>query len=429
MTNRPSLVGLLLWSLFSTVICFSVTVQPTFSTSLIDGRQQQCDVNLLRKFSTHCQPSARRFVLYAATANSKTKKNPARNGGGGFGAASRDKNNKQKAPSKKQILKRVEQVYGGTSPEQIARATQEKIQSWIRQQPPPVQMALQLYQQLQQWEAHVSQLSVLQQAQLEPAAMEGATRARQELDRLYQEHATLISSDQELHNLLQKYTWDASADAKLARSLVGDMSPATVQCIERACQLVSEVVVVENNNSDDKRPTKQKNDRLCLDVGCGFGVLVPFLVRAGIPAENIHGVDLSPEMIRNAQEQHPTCSFTACDFLNDQDFQPRGKFHAIIFCSSLHDLPDPTAALVKATALLADDDGDGGIAGGRIVIVHPQGASHVLQQKRSNPVLVKRGLPDANDLRALPNLRLVVEPTMANDTKYLAVLEKLPKVS
>jgi 2-polyprenyl-3-methyl-5-hydroxy-6-metoxy-1,4-benzoquinol methylase len=35
---------------------------------------------------------------------------------------------------------------------------------------------------------------------------------------------------------------------------------------------------------------------------CGFGVLVPSLTKAGVDQKQIYGVDLSPEMIRNAQE-------------------------------------------------------------------------------------------------------------------------------
>eukprot|EP00527_Entomoneis_sp_CCMP2396_P006557 CAMPEP_0198141880 /NCGR_PEP_ID=MMETSP1443-20131203/4813_1 /TAXON_ID=186043 /ORGANISM="Entomoneis sp., Strain CCMP2396" /LENGTH=388 /DNA_ID=CAMNT_0043804763 /DNA_START=166 /DNA_END=1328 /DNA_ORIENTATION=+ len=319
--------------------------------------------------------------------------------GGGFGAV------KEKGPpTKKQILKRVEQTYGGTTPQQIARATQERIQTRIRQLPAPIQMALQLYQQIQQWDAHLSKLSLLQQAQLDPSELEGAKRARNELNRMYQENKDIIASDQDLHNLLQKFTWDASADAKTARSMTGDMNAETTQRIERACQAVAEAVV--------------EQEGLCLDVGCGFGVLVPFLIKAGVPAVNIHGVDLSEEMIKNAKEQHGVSkgkspTFTSCDFLNEyngpssingDNESSRQLFRAAIFCSCLHDLPDPMAALTKATSLLE--------VGGKIVIVHAQGASHVLKQVHSNPVLVQRGLPTTEELANLPNLRLLEEPAV-----------------
>ena len=398
MTVRSNLSGIrrllpcLIWILF----CNSGSSWPTLSL-----RQGFVETYFSKKGSRSFVES--RVALHAAK-NKRKKTSGGGGGGGGFGQTTV----KQKAPTKKQILKRVEEVYGGTSPEHIARSTQEKIQMKIREQPAPIQMALQLYQQLQQWESHIGQLTVLQQAQLEPAAIEGANRARQELDRLYKEHSPVISCDQDLHNLLQKYTWDASADAKVARSMIGDMNSATEECIQHACRLVADAITFEDGCEDAE-------SRLCLDVGCGFGVLVPFFVKAGIPSANIHGVDLSSEMIRNAREQHPTCTFTACDFLND--YETPTLFHAIVFCSSLHDLPDVADALTKATSLLTD--------GGRMVIVHPQGASHVQQQQRSNPVLVKRGLPDTKELQALPNLKLTVEPSFEAGTEYLAVLEKV----
>lgn len=44
--------------------------------------------------------------------------------------------------------------------------------------------------------------------------------------------------------------------------------------------------------------------RLC-DVGCGTGILVPHLCRQGLSADQILGVDLSPEMVRVAKRAHP----------------------------------------------------------------------------------------------------------------------------
>jgi len=128
-------------------------------------------------------------------------------------------------------------------------------------------------------------------------------------------------------------------------------------------------------------------------------------------------------MIRNAREQHVGVNFEAADFLKYCE-SPTVKdgFDGIIFCASLHDLPDPVGALRRAAALLRPN--------GRIVIVHPQGASHVLDQVRSNPILVRRGLPDVNELRELDlGLDLVVGPPVADSKEemhegYLAVLQK-----
>eukprot|EP00977_Amphora_coffeiformis_P024988 scaffold17828_cov168-Amphora_coffeaeformis.AAC.5 len=333
----------------------------------------------------------------------------------GFGATSKTK----KKPSKKAVLKRIEKLYGGTSGPQIAQATQQRIETAMRQLPPHFQMATQLYQQLQTWDARLSTMTVLQQTtQISPAEMEGAQRAREELQRIYDEHGI---SEVDLRNTFQKITWDASADAKAARSITGDMPAAIAERVDRACAMVAETV--------------GSNGR-CLDVGCGFGVLVPYLTepRRLQPCQ-IYGIDLSPEMIRNAQELHGSSSasgptFEAVDFLKDYQPPPdedgKGTFEAVMFCSALHDMPDMDATLAKAWSLVKP-------GGGRLFVLHAQGASHVAQQSRANPVLVPRGLPTAQDYQEamktwLEGARLVVAPAQTRDEEekdgYLAVLEK-----
>ena len=246
-------------------------------------------------------------------------------------------------------------------------------------------------------------MSVLQQAQLAPEEMEGARRAQDELDRLYSAHNL---TEMDLHNLFQRITWDASADAKAARAVTGEMALEIQQKLDRACQIVAAAVGPQGR---------------CLDVGCGFGVLVPHLVQAGVKPTQIHGIDLSPEMIKNAKAQHRGVQFQAVDFMND--YVDQNGFEGVMFCSALHDLPDPMVALQKAAALVKN--------GGKLVVAHPQGASHVLKQSAANPVLVKRGLPTAQELKALqlPGMVLEVEPAAPNSPQeasdgYLAVFTK-----
>jgi 2-polyprenyl-3-methyl-5-hydroxy-6-metoxy-1,4-benzoquinol methylase len=305
--------------------------------------------------------------------------------------------------SKKDAIKKVQKKYGGTTPEEIARATQQRIEADMQSLPPHLLAATQLYQKLEVWNAHMNNLPILQHANLATEELDGARRAQEELERLYREHDF---TQDDLRNVFQKITWDASADAKAARSITGNMPKDIADRIDRACEIVAEAVLAAGTGGR------------CLDVGCGFGVLVPSLLKAGIAPAQIYGVDLSPEMIRNGREHHSGVNFEASDFLKDyQDSAEEAGFDSIVFCSALHDLPDSVAALKKASSLLRPN--------GKLVIVHAQGASHVAKQVSANPVLVKRGLPDAKELRSLDlgGLALVVEPVMANDG-YLAVLQK-----
>jgi 2-polyprenyl-3-methyl-5-hydroxy-6-metoxy-1,4-benzoquinol methylase len=325
--------------------------------------------------------------------------------GGGFGSNASSGPNKI---NKKDAIKKVQKKYGGTSPQDIARGTQQRIEAAMESLPPHLNSATQLYQQLEKWNAHVSTLSILQQINLEPQELDGARRAQDELERLYREHDF---TQDDLHNVFQKITWDASADAKAARAITGNMPKDIADRVDRACEIVAEAVLAAGTGGR------------CLDVGCGFGVLVPSLIKAGITPAQIYGVDLSTEMIRNGREQHRGVNFEASDFLKDyQDSAEEAGFDSIIFCSALHDLPDSVAALKKAASLLRPN--------GKLVILHAQGASHVAKQVKVNPVLVKRGLPDTEELRALDlgGLELTVEPAKAGSPQetqygYLAVLE------
>lgn len=323
--------------------------------------------------------------------------------GGGFGSKSTSASKKQKKPSRQEIQSKLEKVYGGTSPQEIALATQQRVEDSIKALPPHIQMATQLYQQLSKWNTYYSRLSLLQQASVPQADLDGAARAQAEFDRLCSEHGF---TEIELHNIFQKITWDASADAKVARAITGDMPSEIEQRVIQAVKIVAEAVSGEGR---------------CLDVGCGFGVLVPYLVKAGVRRDQIVGVDLSSEMIRNAREQHPDISFIAADFINQ--YHDDYGFEGVLFCSALHDMPDPILAIRKAACLLKPS--------GILVIVHPQGASHVLKQSSANPILVKRGLPDAVELRKIDeNIQLILEPAPVGSPAeanqgYLAVLKKI----
>jgi SAM-dependent methyltransferase len=333
---------------------------------------------------THLQYTT--LSITQLSAKKSTRKTPSK----GFGSPKPAKS----TTSSKDILQRVQSKYGGTTPQAIAQGTQKAINEALNELPPHLQLSTRLYRQLQEYKAHQSRLTILQQAQEDP---EGPRRAQQELDRLYKEHSF---DENDLHNLFQKITWDASADAKALRAVTGKMSDQTLICLRTATKYIADAL-------------QANPDSYCLDVGCGYGALVPVLLEAGVQQSRIVGVDLSKEMIRNAQEMHPQCQFIATDFV--RDYTSNMRFGAVVFCSSLHDLPDQEAALNKAVDLLQ--------VGGLLVVVHPQGAGHVDSQVQANPVLVKRGLPAASEYEKY-SLDCILAPVDSKQEAYLAVYSK-----
>lgn len=346
-------------------------------------------------------------------------------GAKGFGSKNTSSGAPTSSTSNKALLKRLTKKYGGTTTQEIAKGTQNLIDQAILELPPHVQMATKLYQQLRQWNARLETMTILQQASIPAFEMDGAQRAQRELDQIYREFNL---SDNDLHNVFQQITWDASADAKAARSVVGSMSADIKIRVNRACEYIAKAM--------------RTPEARCLDVGCGFGTMVPLLTRQTTPLSSssssrgamviprqIYGVDLSPEMIRNARKLFPDSNFCATDFLQyqgplDDAVGMASGFDGVLFCSALHDMPDPWAALSHASSLLRPD--------GVLVVVHASGAGHVRQQSLANPVLVRRELPTGPELREWASqyqLRLVVEPALANTPKdfdqgYLVVFEK-----
>ncbi len=320
------------------------------------------------------------------------------------GKKDKDSQGPSLSPKKKQQLKdKLIKSYGGD----IAKGTEQRVKDAMKSLPPHVQEIAELYRKVKRWDASIASLSVMQQAQIPQRDLEGAKRAKAELDMYYEKHGI---NEQYMHNTFQQITWDASADAKAVKATIGQMPADILKRVNKACDIVAQSV----------KSAGRKEGR-CLDVGCGHGTLIPNLTEAGIYPNQITGVDLSPEMIRNAEKRYRGPKFVAADFLQ---YTEEEQFDGIIFCSSLHDLPDMKASLSKAGRLLR--------ANGKIVILHAQGGIHVLGQVKANPILVKRGLPNSGELNDWANeMGLIVdippsEPGSEGDSSegYLAVLFK-----
>ncbi len=95
-----------------------------------------------------------------------------------------------------------------------------------------------------------------------------------------------------------------------------------------------------------------------LDVGCGNGKLVPWLLEQGISSYT--GIDLNPNFIRIAKERYPdgVCGFFEGDILTLGQHSMGGKTFNVVLCIAvLHHLPSENmriAALRNLKERLAD---------------------------------------------------------------------------
>jgi len=334
--------------------------------------------------------------------------------------------------AKQRWANKLKRVYGGTSTEEIAAGTEKRIGTLMKETlSEPLVKALELREIVQGFERRIAGMEAedirqrFSQDELEQAI---ANR------KAFEEHVEandLVPED--LQVAMQRLTWDASADAKACRSVTGTMPTTFKNRVTKASEEAYDAVV----DGDD--------EGLVLDVGCGYGVMVPFFKKAGFKARQIHGVDLSSEMIGHAKTFYPDVAgkgkFEALDFLaTDTDVsgaESEIKYRAVVFCSALHDMPDLKSALLKTKNKLLDTESKGS----RLVIVHAQGASHVLNQHKQNPLLVPRGLPTKDELEKwlcgeegeggpAMKMKLVHEPAEPMSQEevregYLAVLETI----
>jgi len=158
-----------------------------------------------------------------------------------------------------------------------------------------------------------------------------------------------------------------------------------------------------------------------LDVATGAGPLVAHLLEAG--AAHVLGCDLSAEMLRAAQQRHPSPGVLGNAqgvrfWLGDVVDLPAwlGPFHAVFFNACFGNVFEQRDTLAR-TALLT-------CHGGHMVLSHPLGRAYVHRLHQADPVIVPHELPDEPALRTLISglpLRLV---SLVDDPAfYCAVLQ------
>ena len=181
-----------------------------------------------------------------------------------------------------------------------------------------------------------------------------------------------------------------------------------------------------------------------VDVGCGSGAILPFLLENGLAPEDYVGVDLSSEMLKACGEraaglggaaadvrllQKDLVELTKADVLGAAaaDLAPgsaaahRGGARAVLFNAVFGNLFDQRLALERSAALLTE--------GGRVVITHPLGFDFLERLRAADPQRVPHALPSGAELRGMARflpLRLagIEGGGSGEDPPYKAVLEK-----
>ena len=170
-----------------------------------------------------------------------------------------------------------------------------------------------------------------------------------------------------------------------------------------------------------------------LDVGCGDGSLVPYLLDAEADAARYLGIDVAGGMVAAARAAHPSAAFSRLG-LFDGDAPPApppgdaaaAGFDAVVFNGSFQFFADARAALLRARAALRPGPG------ARIVLAHANGAAFVRTEVATSPALAISPMPAVawlEDEAPALGMRVLGPAALGSaeslDDFYLAALEVL----
>jgi ubiquinone/menaquinone biosynthesis C-methylase UbiE len=152
-----------------------------------------------------------------------------------------------------------------------------------------------------------------------------------------------------------------------------------------------------------------------LDVGCGTGVLEPYLSAALGPTGHILAVDLSPKMIARARERrgYPAVEYRVADFFS---LESVAAFDLVMVYSAFPHFMDRGAFFKKAASVL--------VPGGRLAIAHIESRASINAMHCSGRI-PSLDLPPVGELAALA-LSAGLEPIKQLDNDYYLLVARKP---
>jgi ubiquinone/menaquinone biosynthesis C-methylase UbiE len=142
--------------------------------------------------------------------------------------------------------------------------------------------------------------------------------------------------------------------------------------------------------------SRQGPGRKALDVGCGPGIVAEALARRG---GQITGIDVTPEMIRQAQARFEEKGLSDAEFIvapAERMPFPAEHFDAVVSRLTLHHVADPVAVVAEMARVLK--------SGGRMVAADVVSSEDADESRLHNAIEVLR---DPSHTRMLPLSELV----------------------
>ena len=142
-----------------------------------------------------------------------------------------------------------------------------------------------------------------------------------------------------------------------------------------------------------------------LDVACGTGVLFPdYLARS---VNSLTAIDISPEMVKIAQEKFPDVT-VLCGDVESAEFDR--KFDCIVIYNAFPHFPDPENLIRVLTGFLKP--------GGTLTVAHGMSRAAIDRHHEGKASKVSIGLMHEDDLAAIFQKHLTVTFKISDDNMY-----------
>ena len=232
--------------------------------------------------------------------------------------------------------------------------------------------------------------------ELSSAAKDSLRRARGDVGHahalLYEHYIAEAADDaSRQHATRVRATWDTIA---AFMPLSGDPSAVDKPVARKLSQIASAAMPLGSLGT-------------VLDVGCGNGLLLPPLLRQGMPASGFHGIDVSQGMLDLAAGSHAEAIAAGARFQRaswqdlvcaDNDVSQKAAavasspYAAVVFNGvfQFFDRRDWLSTLQVATRIAP-----------RLVLAHVNGAAFVREEAAGNPATVLSEMPKLHELRKI----------------------------
>lgn len=142
-----------------------------------------------------------------------------------------------------------------------------------------------------------------------------------------------------------------------------------------------------------------------LDVACGTGVLFPDYLKRGVAS--LTAIDISPEMVKLAQEKFPQVR-VLCGDVEATEFER--PFDRIVIYNAFPHFPNPSRLLEHLAESVK--------AGGRLTVAHGLSRARLVHHHSGSASRVSIDLPEAEELARLFEPWFDVDVVISDDKMY-----------